>query len=466
MTASTASAPAGEAPRVGDDLLALADRTVARALERGADEAEAYAESAVGTSLRSHAGKLEWLRSADSAGIGIRVVAEHRLGYGYGSDLSPEGIDLLVDLALANAAVTDPDPLLELPGAPSGELPALELADPELAAACLGDKLACLQQAEAAACGRSSAIESISIAQYGDERKQIAIASSHGIAGEYETTFVYLMLEAIARRDGEVQAGQGFVHARAFRELDAAAGGDEAAERAETQLGAVPAPTTAASVVLSPLAAAQLLGQTSRLFSGEAALRDRTILAPCVGQRIAHRAVSLLDDPLAPAGPGSRPFDGEGVPSRKTTLVEEGVLQGFAHNHWTGRRSGGASTGNARRSSYRASPEIGFSNFVIGGEAKPAAELLDRAGGGVYVDELQGLHNVSALTGRFSVGFVGRLIERGELTQSIRDGTLAADFPQLLNGISAVGDDFRFLPGSPAVGAPSVLVDELAIAGG
>ena len=465
MKAVAGPALDGGSPRRAEELLAFAEETVGRALEAGADEAEAYVESTVGTTLRSHARKLEWLRSADSAGIGIRVVAGQRLGYGYGSDLSSEGIGLLVELALANAAVTDSDPLLELPEPSAEEVPALELGDPDLAAATADDKLARLGQAEAAAFGRS-AVESISIAQYGDERKEVAIANSHGVAGSYATTFVYLMLEAIAQRDGDVQAGQGFVHARTFRDLPAASAGEEAAERAETQLGAVPAPTTAATVVLSPLAAAQLLGQMSRLFSGEAALRDRTILAPLLGRRVAHPAVTLLDDPLAPDGPGSRPFDGEGVRSRQTTLVEDGVLTGFAHNHWTGRRSGGGSTGNARRSSYRASPEIGFSNFVVRGETKPAAELLDLAGGGIYVDELQGLHNVSALTGRFSVGFVGRLIEGGELTQPIRDGTLAAEFLQLLDGIAAVGDDFRFLPGSPAVGAPSILVDELSVAGG
>jgi PmbA protein len=172
-----------------------------------------------------------------------------------------------------------------------------------------------------------------------------------------------------------------------------------------------------------------------------------------------------VDDALDPAGPGARPFDDEGVPSRVVPLVRSGILEQFVRNHQVGRRTGEGSTGNGKRSSYRGTPEVGLSTVVVRSAGRPVAELIEAAGDGVHVEELHSLHNISPVSGRFSVGFVGQEITGGRLGPPVRDCTLAGDLVQVLAGIRGYGDDLTYTPGGISVGSPSLLVDGLTAAG-
>jgi len=217
-------------------------------------------------------------------------------------------------------------------------------------------------------------------------------------------------------------------------------------------------------VVLDPVAATAFLGVLSSALSAESVQKGRSPLASLVGQDVAARAVSLVDDGRLMIGPGAAPFDDEGVPTTRTVMVDAGVLKGFLHNTKTATRAGSASTGNAGRGGYRTPPGVSPSNlFLERGEAS-WEELLRAAEDGVYVQEVSGLHSgANPVSGEFSVGAVGLRIRGGELAGPLREMTVASTLLDVLRAVEVVGSDLRFLGGNTA--SPSLLIREMTVGG-
>jgi PmbA protein len=439
----------------------LAERTFKAARAVGAAEAEAFFESARGVTLQMHDGAVRSCQLWDSGGIGLRVLVGHSLGYAYTSDLSSAGVDRLIASSLGNATINTPDPWNELPspGSPRG---ASNLADERVLQLGVQAKANLLARAEQAA---ESVAVRVLASEYGDQDRAIAIANSRGIAGHYRATSAYIRVEAAAERSGERQAAQEFGYARGPDGLDPEAIGRQAGQKALDRLGGCAAPTGEGAVVLAPLAACQLLAQVARLLSGEAVLKGRSPFAELLSERVADPAMTIVDDPLAIDGPGARPFDAEGVESRRLVVVHRGNLVSFLHNHYTGRRCGQRSTGHARRSSYRGTPEVGASNFVLPSGDHPPEQLLAAAGQGLHVTDLLGLQNSSGATGRFSAGVLGRRIRDGAPGQAVRETVVSGHFVDVLARIRMVANDARFLPGAQSIASPSLLLDHMVIAG-
>src|SRR5207302_3634967 len=193
--------------------------------------------------------------------------------------------------------------------------------------------------------------------------------------------------------------------------------------------------------------------------SAEAVQKGRSLLAGRLEQRIASPGVTIVDDGRRTDGLASRPWDAEGVPTQRTEVIASGVLRSYLHNSYTARRDGRVrSTGNAARSSYRSTPELGPSNLVLlPGEESPDA-LLRAMGDGLLVSDVHGLHTVNPVTGEFSLGVNGLLVEDGNPTRPVREVTIAGTLLDLLGSVDAVGRDLRFTFGAGFLGAPSVLV--------
>jgi PmbA protein len=447
--------------------LELAELAVAAVRDAGAADGEAYAAEAARREVRVHGGKVESLGAATQRGLGLRAWDGGRVGYAFGTDLSPAGVREIAARAVSAARASDPDEFAGPPEAGDGKPAALAgLSDPS-AREWTTDRVADLALAvERAAVGHDERIAGVEQAVYVDSADRVAVASSRGAGGEYEGSSCYAYTQALASGDAGRETGLGFGLARGPAGLDPAAIGREAAERATAMIGSGKPTSRACPVVLDATVAASFVGLLGNALGADAAQRGRSPLASLVGERVAADAFVLRDDGLVPEGIASAPFDAEGVPRRRTPLIEAGTLRTFLYDSYTARRGDAASTGNAGRSGYRAPPGVAASNLVVSPGEHGLDGLLALAEGGVYVTDVAGLHaGVNPVTGVFSVGASGRAIRDGELGEPLREFTIASDLVSMLRSVRAAGSTPRWVPFGGSVSAPPLLVGEMTVAG-
>jgi PmbA protein len=448
------------------DLSTTAQRAVAAAQAAGAGEAEAYASRDSGREVRVHGGEVESLTAATQTGIGVRAWIGQRVGYAYGTDLSEAGVKTIAARAAAAAEVADEDEFAAPPG--PAEVEALAgLSDPGLAGVGADEAAALALTVERTALAADPRVAGVEQAVYADSAEQVAIASSTGVAGEYEVSSCFAYLQALAEgEDGARETGLGFGLARGPAGLDPEAIGAEGAERALAMIGASKPASRSCPVVFDPTVAASFAGLIGGALGANAVQRGRSPFADRLGEELASAALVLYDDGRDPEGAASAPFDGEGVPRRRTDLIAGGRLRAYLFDTYTANRDGGASTGNAARAGYRSLPSVSASNLVIAPGELPLAGLLGEAGEGVYITDVAGLHSgVNPVTGVFSVGASGRLIRGGELAEPVREFTIAGDLVSMLSSVLAAGAEARWVPFGGSVKAPPLLVEEISVSG-
>jgi PmbA protein len=231
-------------------------------------------------------------------------------------------------------------------------------------------------------------------------------------------------------------------------------------------IGAGKPESRACPVVLDPTVAASFAGLIGGALSAKAVQRGRSPFAGRIEEDLASAAFALHDDGRDAEGPASAPFDGEGVPRRRTALIEEGRLRGYLYDTYSANREGVHSTGSASRAGYRSLPSVSTSNLVVAAGELSEPELLKAAGDGVYVTDVAGLHSgVNPVTGTFSVGASGRTIRGGELAEPIREFTIAGELVAMLAEVREAGAEARWVPFGGSVKTPPLLVAELAISG-
>jgi PmbA protein len=441
---------------------------VERTLAAGASDAEAYASEDAGREVRAHAGEIESLTAATQRGIGVRAWIGRQVGYAFGTDLTDAGIAAISARAAEAARVADED---EFAGPAVADGSAVAELDLELSDASVGewaaDRVAGLTLAiERAALDADQRIAAVEQAVYADSTERVAIASSTGIGGEFERSSCYGYVQVLAEGDAGRETGLGFDLARGPAALDPAAIGREGAERATAMIGASKPESRSCPVILDPTVAASFIGLIGGGLGAGAVQRGRSPFADRVGAEVAGEALVLHDDGLDPEGSASSPFDGEGVPCRRTALIEGGTLRTYLFDTYTARRGGASSTGNAGRGGYRSQPSVSSSNLVVAAGTLGFEELLREAGDGVYVTDVAGLHSgVNPVSGDFSVGASGRAIRGGELAEPLREFTIASDLVSMLRAVSAAGADARWVPFGGSVSTPSLLVGAMTVAG-
>jgi len=447
----------------------IAARAVDAALAAGATDAEAVVEDSRECTVRVYGGRVESLTEAGSRGLGVRAWIDGRVGYSYGSDLSDDGVARIAGGAVDAAAIADVDEFAAAPRIDGDPAEVPGLVSPSLIEASTEEKVELAKAVEAAASAAASRVRAVETSVYADEIGRQAIVSSAGADAEFEAGFAYAYTHAIATGQGdERQTGLGFGLGRGPELLDPQAIGAEAAGRAEQLLGAEKPASRTVPVVLTPTVAASFLGFIGGVLGADAVQRGRSPFASKLGERIGSGIVSLVDDGLDPEGMASAPVDGEGLARRRTTLIDGGVLSAFLHDSYTARREGGdaVSTANAARSGYRSSPGVKASNLVLTPGGLSEDELVAAAGDGVYITDVAGLHSgVNPVTGQFSVGASGLLIENGRLAGPVSEFTIASDFVSLLLNIEAIGADPRWVPFGGSVKTPPLLISRIAIAG-
>lgn len=465
MTDRDPAARASDAPRT-PSLLGLARRVVDAAA--GDEEVEAFAVRSVDTDIEVRDGELESLSSAQTRGVGVRVVADGRQGYASTAVVTDEGLAAALDQARDNAAVVTPDDANGLPD--PAEPPALGgLVAEGFDDVPVADRIDLALGLEAAARDTDRRVRGVETARYSDARTEVALASTRGLELTRARTDAFAVAFVLAGDDeGDTQTGFGITLGRGPHELDVAAAGRDAARKAVRLLGADKPASRRVPVVLDPFVTAQFLGVLSGALDAEAVLKGRSLFAGRVGESVAADHVTLLDDGLHPGAPGTAPWDDEGVPQQRTPVIDDGVLQGFLHSTWTARRTGGdaTSTGNARRGGFQSSPGVGPTNLLLEPGDAGAPEVIGAVDDGVYVQDVMGLHSgANPISGEFSVSFSGLRVRDGQLAEPIREAAVSSTIIDVLSGIRMVGADLRFIPVAGSVAGSTVLVEEMALSG-
>jgi PmbA protein len=439
-----------------DELYAIADRLVARA--RDGEQVEVAVAHSRDTEVRVYEGEIESLSVAESQGVGVRVVADHRQGFASAGTFDEAALDEALDEARDNARFAEPDEFLGLPE-PDGVEPAdLDLWSDELAKASTEDKIDLALALERAVKAGDPRIIGLESAEYADSMASSVVVSSIGGRAGGRETVADLIAYALAADADETQTGFGFSVGRSPSDLEVDAAAKDAVDRATRLLGATKPPSERLTVVLDPFVTAQLLAIVGGTLSGDAVLKGRSPFGDRVGEQIAAGGVTFVDDPTDPRAFTAGTHDGEGLATRCNVLIDAGRLAGFVHDAYSGRRSGTASTGSAVRSS-RTTPVAGCQAIsLVPGDRSPT-ELLADVGDGLLVAEVSGLHSgVNPVSGDFSTGADGLRVRGGELAEPVREFTIASTLQRMLQDVVAVGADLTWLPMS-AAGLTLVIAD-------
>src|SRR5438309_1147311 len=393
--------------------------------------------------------------------LSLRVFAGRASAAASTSDLSRESLDRVVDEATALAKITAEDPHAGLPepGALIARVPDLDLED---AAADIApeEKIEIARRAETAARETDPRITNSEGAEYSDRRARYAYATSHGFVKSYATTGYSIAVSPIASRNGEMQRDYWYSTSRKRARLeDPAAVGRTAAARALRRLGARKMKTVEVPVVFDPDTAASLVRAVAGAASGPSLYRRASFLLDRLGKRIAAPAVNIVDDGLMPRALGSRPFDGEGLATRRTVLVGDGVLESYLLDSYSARKLGLRSTHHASRDGSGVG--VSTTNLVLQPGPATPAQLIGSVKSGFYVTELIGF-GINGVTGAFSKGAAGQWIENGELAYPVEEVTVAGNLLEMLVAIEGIGNDLVLRDRTVA---PTLLIGRMVVAG-
>ena len=474
------------------DLKQLAADVLAHALKAGATDAETVAYEGDEFSANVRLGHVETLKESGSRAIGLRVYIASGLGSSpaqrtastSSSDFSAESIDRLVSGAVTLARITSEDPFAGLPEPEAfGQHPAagqhLYFEDVNLQPPAARIEIA--RVCEAAALAYDPRIRNSGGGDFDAATAHKVLINSRGFAGEFRRSYCGFSTQPIAHDDdGNMQRNYWYSAARTTMLLeDAVNVGQEAARRTLRRLGARRVKTQRAPVVFAPEVARSIIGNIFDAANGDAIYRHASFFAGKLGERVAGDNVTVIDDgmlvfdkafthdgspgsaaTIQVGGFGTAPFDGEGLPTRRTVLVENGVLKSYVMNTYTARKLGLASTGNASRS-LASNPGIGAGNFFLQPGTLTPEQIIGDVKNGLYVTETMGF-GVNLVTGDYSQGAAGLWIENGELAYPVEEITIAGNLKDMYQNISAIGNDLVF---RSSAAAPTLRIDGMTIAG-
>jgi PmbA protein len=451
------------------DLQSLAADVVARAMKAGASDAEAVVREGDEFSVTVRMGQVEKLQESGSRGVGVRVFLGKRSASTSTSDLTPEGIRELVDGAMALAQITEEDPCSGLPEAGEfGSVPGdLHLYFEDVYSFDGPERIEWARRAEAAALAADPRITNSNGGSFDVSTGCKVLANSRGFLGSYRSSYAGVSAAPLAKdENGQMQRDHWWSSARRIGDLDSPESvGAEAARRTIRRLGARRVATQQVPIVFAQETARSLIGSIFEAASGDSIWRSASFLAGKLGELIAAPGLTVIDDnfmllPNGVGGYGSSPFDGEGLPSLRTVVVENGVLRNYLLNTYTGRKLGMKSTHNAARG-LAGTPGIGAGNLYLEPGTLTPEQIIGEVKAGLYVTGLMGF-GTNLVTGDYSRGATGLWIENGELTHAVEEITIAGNLADMLRNITAVGNDLVF---RGSVASPTLRIDGMTIAG-
>lgn len=446
------------------DLRDLAQDIVGRVMAGGATAAECVVREGDEFSTLVRLGDVETLKEAGSRAIGVRVFNGKRAASTYSSDFSSQGLDRMVKSALELAKITSEDPFSGIPE-PSqlGSLETdLDLYHPDVYSLPGDDRIDYARRAEKAALDYDKRIKNSEGGSFDAATGHKVLANSHGFVGEYRRSYCSVAAIPIAQaEDGAMQRDYWFSVARTLKKLEPAEQvGKIAAQRTLRRLGARKVKTAQVPVVLDPMVATSMLEHLFEGVNGDSVYRGASFLAGKLGQKVAGDNLTVIDDGTMSGGFGSSPFDGEGVPTRRTMVIDGGVLRSYLLNTYTAKKLGLTTTGNASRG-LAGTPGIGPGNYYLKPGDRTPEDLIGDVKEGLYITEFLG-HGVNLVTGDYSRGASGLWISGGALAYPVEEITVAGNLKEIFFNISEVASDLEF---RGSVACPTIRIDGLTVGG-
>jgi PmbA protein len=446
------------------DLKEIATDVVKRAMAAGASGAEAVVRDGTEFSTVVRLGEVETLKESGGRAIGVRVFSGKRAASTYTSDFSPEALDRMVSSAVTLSRVTSEDPCAGLPdageqGSVAGDL---DLYYDDVYSLSTADRIEYARRAEKAAMSVDPRIRNSEGGTFDAAVGRKVLATSNGFVGEYRRSYCSVSAVPIAQdENGAMQRDYWYSVSRNMGRLESPDEvGKTAAQRTLRRLGARKVKTTRVPVIFDPQVARALLGEICDAVNGDSIYRGASFLAGKLGEKVAGENITIVDDGIMPGGFGTSPFDGEGVPTRRTVVIENGVLKSYLLNCYTARKLGLKTTGNAARG-LAGNPGISSGNFFLQPGTRTAQQMLRDVPDGLYLTEFLGF-GVNLVTGDFSRGASGQWIVNGELAYPVEEITVAGNLKDMLCNISEIGSDLEF---RGAVASPTIRIDGLTVAG-
>jgi PmbA protein len=426
------------------ELQELADKVVAQA--RAGEQIEAYVSRGGQTEVRVYRGEVEHFVSAQSEGIGVRVIRDGRTGFAYAGTLDPGAVDDVLAEARDNvefgtvdewAGLAEPDGVPRTPQA---------LWNEALASFPTQRKIELAKELERLTLAGDPRIR-VDDANYADAWGEVAVATTTGIREHGRENGSYVSVSTLADDGDETQTGFGFSVGRDPATFDLERAARDAVDRATRLLGATKPSSKRLTVVLDPYVTAQFLGVISSTLNGESVVKGRSLFRDRLGEQVASPLVTLVDDPTNPEAYTATDVDGEGLATRRNVLIQDGTLQQFVHSSYSARRAGTVSTGNATRGGFAGTPGVGCLALQLVPGTRSQAELIADIDDGLLVQSVSGLHSgVNPISGDFSTGASGMLIEGGSIGAPVREFTIASTLQRMLLDVAEVGGDVDWLP--------------------
>ncbi|MCJ7459123.1 MAG: TldD/PmbA family protein [candidate division Zixibacteria bacterium] len=436
---------------------------IKKSLKAGAEQAEAYLEENKELLIRVRKGEIEILKEAQSKGLGIRLFAKKKLGFTYTSDFSLNVLDELVKKTVFLARNSSADDFNGLPEKieSSPETTDLRIYDSQLKNFPTQMKIDLAKRAEDASFAADKKITNSDGAEYRDHETRVYLANSSGADLSFQRTYISLSCSPIAEKDGEKRSNYFWDAKSLLEELEPPEKiGRTATERTIRMLGSKKIDTQKVPIIFDPFTSSGFLAGLSYGVNGDLASKNSTFLARRLDQKVGSELLNVWDDGSLPKGLGSRPFDGEGTPTQRKKVFDNGVLKTFLHNSYSARKMKTISTGNASRG-YDSIPRISALNFYLENGQTDPAEIIRSVKKGFYVTDLAGF-GMNIVSGDYSQMAEGLWIEDGVLTFPVSQVTIAGTILEMLNGIELVGNDLTF---RGSISAPTLKFSEMVVSG-
>lgn len=438
----------------------LTEKLVARCLRNGADAAEVYLESTRNLSINVLNGEIETVEEASSHGVGFRVFVDGKMGFSHCNDFNEKSLEETLKRAIAFAKLTTPDENNILP-ASLGVTAVNGLYDPEITSISMDEKIRMAIEIEKLAM-TDPRITKSSGSGFGESESEVFIANSNGVIKSYQSSGCSVGVSVVAEKGDQKNTGGEYCSRRFFSDLlsleeIAAAASKKAWEMLDPRM----VKTQKASVIFDPDVARSLFGGVISAINGERVLQGASFLKDMMEMQFASPLLTITDDGTKEKGLASAPFDGEGVPTQRRTLVENGILKGFIYNTSAAKRAGVESTGNASRGGFTQLPGIGTHNVSISPGAQSRNEIIAATSTGLLLKGVTG-YGINPVNGNFSGGASGFWIEKGEIAYPVKGLTIAGSADLILNGIDMMGND---IDPNMTFNAPTFRVAEMQIGG-